>query len=702
MGERRFCYRCMEKYDMEQHICPHCGFDDTTPHNAMYITPGTVLHDRYMVGIMLNCNGEGASYVGYDISTGCKIMLKEYMPAKFCTRVKGKATISVNYNNLAKYKAFMAEYTELNKSLAQLRNNSNINPVLDMFAENNTTYTIFEYLDGKKMLDYLKDNAGELSWSQVSKLFPPLFTTIGILHNAGIIHRAISPETIYINNKGELKLSGFCISAVRTADAGLEYELLKGYAAPEQYSASSSSRQGSWTDVYSVCALLYRALTGCMPVDSLNRLKNDDLCEPLMLNRNIPSHVSKTIMDGMNLNGNERIQTITELVTRLFEQPAAPKPVVPLKKSVTPQPTVNPVLQPENQAYQQQYPQQRPEYHENREQRHSQQSSRQNHENRRPRNDYDDYHYERVSTVDRLKVPVIITILLLAILVIISVFIMRVFVPNDSVNDSSLSRNSSSLSENIVTDSTSGEETTSEEQIPDTEMPNLVGKFYELTEKKYKDYFQFDVTFEYDDVHEIDMITAQDIDAGTMVLKDSVVKITVSNGKEKADIPSYSGLTVSQYENELKKAGVSSYSFVESTNTWGYPNTITQLQVDGKEVWAGQSFSNRDSKLIVYYIPEDADIQTPQTDYSNQNTAPAATTYANNSYATTAVAVVTTVPPVVVTEPPIVVTEPPVVVTEPPVVVTEPPVVDTEPPVVVTEPPVVDPNGNGGDIVSEW
>lgn len=686
MGERKFCYRCMEKYDMEQHICPHCGFDDTTPYNPMYITPGTVLHDRYMVGIMLNHNGEGVTYVGHDISTGCKVMLREYMPANFCTRVKGKTTISVNYNNLAKYKAFMAEYTELNKSLAQLRNNSNINPVLDMFAESNTTYTVFEYLDGEKMLKYLKDNAGELSWEQVSKLFPPLFTTIGILHNAAIIHRAISPETIYINSKGELKLSGFCISAVRTADAGLEYELFKGYSAPEQYSASSSSRQGSWTDIYGICALLYRALTGCMPVDSLSRLKNDDLCEPAMLNRNIPPHVSKTIMDGMKLNSDERIQTITELVTRLFEQPAVTKTVI--TKPVVPVEQKSPV-QPEN--YQQQYPPKRPDYNE--QQRQNQQ--RQNYDNRRQRNDYDDYHYEQVSTVDRLKVPVIITILLLAILVIISVFIMRIFVPKDN-GDSSSSRSSSSVAENVVTDANSDEDTT--EAPANTEMPNFVGKFYERTKEKYKDYFTFEETYEYDDVHEIDMITAQDIDAGTMVAQGCVVKVTVSAGKETGEIPSYSGFTVAQYENELKKAGISSYSFVEATNTYGYPNTITQLQVDGKEVWAGQTFSNKDSKLIVYYIPEDAEIQAPQTYATqNNNTTPVATTNAQ-SYVTTAVAVVTEPP--VVTNPPQ--TSPPVVVTDPPPVVTDPPPVVTDPPPVVTDPPPVDPNGSGGDVVGEW
>ena len=60
----------MEKFDSDLHICPHCGFDDNTPHDPMYIIPGTVLRDRYLVGILLSSNGEGATYIGHDISTG--------------------------------------------------------------------------------------------------------------------------------------------------------------------------------------------------------------------------------------------------------------------------------------------------------------------------------------------------------------------------------------------------------------------------------------------------------------------------------------------------------------------------------------------------------------------------------------------------------------------------------------------------------
>ncbi len=668
MGERKFCYKCMEQYDARQHICPVCGYDENTPHDPMYIAPGTILHDKYLIGVLLEYNGEGASYEGYDISAGRRVFIREYMPINLCTRVKNKPVISVNYNNLAKYKAFMAEYTELNKSLARLRNNTCINTVIDMFAENNTTYTVFEHIDGVKILSYLKENAGEISWEQVSKIFPPLFTTIGILHNAGIIHRAISPDTVYITNKGELKLSGFCVSAVRTADAGLEYELFKGYAAPEQYSASSSSRQGSWTDVYGVCALIYRALTGCMPVDSLSRLKHDDLHEPCMLDSRIPQNVSRVIMEGMNLSGRDRIQTITELVTRLFEQPSQIKSAV--------DPSLAPV--PENFR----------DNYENRQNYASDPSMRSdmqysggdaayqdnyNGESYPYNEEEEEYRYEKVNTVDRIKVPIIIGILLLAILMIIAVLIFRILY--DPADDTSTSSGRSSVSDNVVDGTTEPtEETTAKADI---EMPDLEGKFYELSKEKWSDYFVLDPTYDYNDDYDNDMIYEQSVEAGTMIAQGTVIKVKVSKGNESAIIPEYSGLTVSQYKNKLEQAGISdfNYQFIESKTASGTPNTVIELQVDGKIISPGTYFSNKEGKkLTVYYVSEDSTgnqyVQTTTYEYVEVVTT-------TETVATTAApteAPVTTAPPTeapVATEPPA--TEPPA--TEP---LTDPDPVDSE------------------------
>ena len=600
MGDLKHCYKCMEEYDAELHVCPHCGYDENTPHNPMYIAPGTLLHEKYLCGILLEFNGEGATYAGKDISTGKKVQIREYMPITLCTRIKNRSTISVNYNNLAKYKAFMAEYTELNKSLARLRNNQNIIPVLDMFAENNTTYTIFEHIEGVKLLDYLKENAGELSWDQVSRIFPPLFTTIGILHNSGIIHRAISPDTVYINDKGELKLCGFSVAAVRTVNAGLEYELFKGYAAPEQYSASSNSRQGTWTDVYGVSALLYRALTGCMPIDSVTRLKHDDLHEPYILDSRIPPHVSSVIMKGMSLSGRDRIQTITELVTQLFEQPsddeetatvAAIQAAEAKREAASRQQAANnmPRLQrrnPNQPVHRSAPPQPQ----------HRQEPVRE----RRYR-DEEEYSYERPSTVDKIKVPIIISILLIAILMIIGVFVYNIINEPQEEEDPRAKRKSSTSASEVVDEDS---EITSDSS-GDIEMPSLVGRFFEQTSEKWAEYFTLEPEYEYTEDYAMDMIYEQSIEEGTMITQGAVIEVKVSKGKISAIIPDFKDLTVAQYKIRLEKAGIpeDNYEMVEAKTGNGATDSITEIQLDGEKVDPGTMFNNKaGKKLTIYYV----------------------------------------------------------------------------------------------------
>ena len=321
MSDLKLCFGCMEPLGDGENICKRCGYDQHATSLANYLKPGTLLHERFLVGKMLAANGEGVTYIGFDTSVECKILIREYFPERLCSRVPNSAAIDVKYEHLAQYKALMAEYTELNKALARLRNLSHLNPAIDMFAENNTTYAVYEYLEGSTLLDYLRENAGELSWNTVRRIFPPLFTTLSLLHNAGVLHRGLSPETIFVTDKGEIKLTGFCISAVRTNDTELDAELFDGYAAPEQYFADR--QQGTWTDVYGICAVLYRILTGCRASDAMSRQDYDSLVPPSELNPKIPENVSEGIMKGLLLDGAARVRTITDLVTLLFQTEAS-------------------------------------------------------------------------------------------------------------------------------------------------------------------------------------------------------------------------------------------------------------------------------------------------------------------------------------------------------------------------------------------
>ena len=319
MERLNLCYGCMNPIDESTEVCPSCGYRVDAPHLPSYLEPGITLNDRYILGRLMSYNGESAVYIAFDTITETKVTVKEYMPDSLCSREKGSSVIKVNPNFVAQYKTLLSEFVELNKVLSKMRTLNHINAAIDMFGDNNTAYVVFSYLEGMTLGEYLKASGGLLSWDEVKKLFPPIFTTISLVHNAGLVHRGISPENIILTDRGELKLTGFCIADARTANTELVPEVYNGYAAPEQY--SSNNWQGTWTDVYGISALLYRILTGVTPTDAMSRKSNDELVEPAKINPSIPKSVSRVIMNGMYMNGELRIQTITELVTQLFEQP---------------------------------------------------------------------------------------------------------------------------------------------------------------------------------------------------------------------------------------------------------------------------------------------------------------------------------------------------------------------------------------------
>lgn len=532
MGENlKLCLGCMEPKSGDG-SCPYCGYSDNAPYLPSYIAPGTILNERYLIGKLMKYNGEGALYIAYDSVTNRKITIKEYMPDTLCSRVKGSPIISVNPNRLVQYKALMSEFTELNKILAKMRTLNHINPALELFAENNTTYVVFEYIDGITLREYLQENAGELSWEEVKKLFPPIFTTLSLIHNAGLIHRGISPETIWVTSKGELKLTDFSISANRTANTEIASEIYAGYAAPEQY--SSSNWQGTWTDVYAISAVLYRMLTGCMPTEAVSRIGSDNLSEPALLNPNIPHHVSKVIMGGLKLSGDMRIQTVTELVTKLFEQPEYMDAGMGRTATVAV----------------------------------SRQAIRSS--EARSANVKKPVTKKKNAKLEKMKVTLMVFAVVIVILAILGI-IVGLWLNQDkaAAGNGSASYNTA-LEGALVTETTTVAETTalttsdamkSQELADDSkdyEIPNFIGKNYDSIKnsESYKDWLVFSATPEYNDQYEQGVIFEQSIPEGEFVAKGETLEVKVSKGPQYATVPDFYGMQMDDYAALLNDMGI--------------------------------------------------------------------------------------------------------------------------------------------------
>lgn len=313
------CMGCMSPL-AEDGSCPKCRYENTMPNNPWYLAAKTILAEHYVIGKILHKNCEGALYIGFDTAAGAKVWIKEYFPSDFAVRDVHDGSVHPKAGSNVQFKSYKSDFEELCSTIQGLPAKDNIAPILDIVYENETVYAIYKYIHGVPFKDYLSASYGELGWSKAKKMFMPFCTAVSNLHKLGVIHRGISPETVFVDENENLLLFGFAIPSTRT-EGEMTAEFFSGYCAPEQY--QYNGWQGEWTDVYAVSALLYKALTGTMPPDAMSRNNHDNLIPAIELNSNIPQNVSDAIALGMLVDTSSRIQTIDSLTANLLEATGA-------------------------------------------------------------------------------------------------------------------------------------------------------------------------------------------------------------------------------------------------------------------------------------------------------------------------------------------------------------------------------------------
>lgn len=308
------CMGCMKDKGDEE-VCPYCGYSDSAAHFASYLAPRTVIDNRYVVGKVLCYNGESVTYIGYDVIGERKVKVCEYFPDTLAARGADGKTVVVNSGRQIQFKAYMSDFIEIAQKLSRMRTLTCITQVLAICYQHDTVYSVLEFVEGISLKTYLEKRDVMLTWTEASDLLLPLMKTLSIVHEEGIIHRGISPDTILLSRSKTVKLEGFSISAVRAARTELVAELFPGFSAPEQY--STVSPHGPWTDVYALCALLYTCVTAQSPPEALIRSNSRPLPSPRERNETVPPRVSQAILQGLSLSTTERIQSIEELLAKI-------------------------------------------------------------------------------------------------------------------------------------------------------------------------------------------------------------------------------------------------------------------------------------------------------------------------------------------------------------------------------------------------
>lgn len=268
-----------------------------------YCNVNTLLQGRYVVGLAMGNNELGITYHGHDNVTNKKVAIKEYFPNGIATRennmVSGTESFATGLQKFVKEANILKEKSGLVSIVA----------VLDVVQENGTAYVVMEYVEGTSLEEVIRGNR-VFPIKRILDLMEPFLKCLFAVHEAGVIHQNISPDNIIFTNDGYLKLIGFgCLE-------GVVSEKSKGYAPIELYRKQEEKRPS--TDIYALCATIYRCITGKIPVDAMERLNKDELELPSSMGIEISELQEAVISMGMSVSSDKRLQGVQALYRALY------------------------------------------------------------------------------------------------------------------------------------------------------------------------------------------------------------------------------------------------------------------------------------------------------------------------------------------------------------------------------------------------
>lgn len=266
----------------------------------MTLEKDTLIQNRYRIVEILGQGGMGSVYRAVDENLGIAMALKEnlFTTDEYARQFRLEAVI-----------------------LANLRH-PNLPRVSDHFVVGDQgQYLVMDFIEGED-LRFRMERLGMLTEDDAVHIGAAICDALAYLHTRKppILHRDIKPGNVKITPDGHIFLVDFGLakvyqSASQATTTGAR-AMTPGYSPPEQY---GTARTDPRTDVYSLGATLYAALSGVIPEDGLARAMDNAQLTPLRKrNSKVSRKLAATIEKAMAVDPSDRFQTAEEFKKALL------------------------------------------------------------------------------------------------------------------------------------------------------------------------------------------------------------------------------------------------------------------------------------------------------------------------------------------------------------------------------------------------
>ena len=265
----------------------------------MTLERGALLHKRYRIVEILGQGGMGSVYRAVDENLGVDVAVKEnlFTTDEYARQFRLEAVI-----------------------IANLRH-PNLPRVTDHFVIGDQgQYLVMDYIEGEDLRQRM-ERMGNIAEDEAVLIGAALCDALAYLHTRKppILHRDIKPGNVKITPDGHIFLVDFGLAKVlhgsQATTTGAR-AMTPGYSPPEQY---GTARTDPRTDIYSLGATLYAALSGIIPEDGLARAMDNTQLTPLRKrNSKVSRRFAASIEKAMGIDPADRFQNAEEFKRSLL------------------------------------------------------------------------------------------------------------------------------------------------------------------------------------------------------------------------------------------------------------------------------------------------------------------------------------------------------------------------------------------------
>ncbi|MBN2191475.1 MAG: serine/threonine protein kinase [Polyangiaceae bacterium] len=186
-------------------------------------------------------------------------------------------------------------------------------------TETGDPYAVMELLEGQTLGDYL-GRVGRIPWTEAMPLFLEAAAGLGAIHAAGLVHRDVKPDNLFllgpVDAPKHVKILDFGLLTRMEGSSEAVQEWVVGtteYMPPEQVLCDPVDAR---SDIYSLGAVLFRALTGELPFAEVprNRVLAHHLVSPAppasWLVDDLPPGLSAIISTALRKDPENRFATV--------------------------------------------------------------------------------------------------------------------------------------------------------------------------------------------------------------------------------------------------------------------------------------------------------------------------------------------------------------------------------------------------------